>query len=464
MDTLRWLHLSDVHFSDGESYEIKRMRDSIIDKMKEVFEKNKVDFVVLSGDLAYQGGGYDANLKKFIESLVDVSGVSIDELFIVPGNHDLKRTQMRSVLLNGMRTEQFKFEKETIEQLQKDFKKYMTFYNKVKGENSNYIYRLVKKEKYNIFLMNTAFTAGTDEDDGKLILEIDSFYNEIKQLKDQENCINIAIGHHSISCFMNGIQKKIWNNFNDFNIDFYLCGHLHKGAYDYDLSGGRTIPTYQCGSGRVDNYATVTFIIGELDMDTKKGKLISYKWLKDEECWAIGGIDGRRAVPGEMEINLDRFKQDSNVYVEDEDLDEDEFRRFMMKFHEKLKHSGMEDINIDPKDVFEKFSNMKCNKSVEKQYHSLCRYFPVIDEIMESTLLTQIERESIPNIVISEYNKVWKKAIDGNEIIELIVENIFQIYKDELNYSNTKLKTYFKILVYWSIYECDIFNDSIQEE
>ena len=67
MDTLRWLHLSDVHFSDGESYEIKRMRDSIIDKMKEVFEKNKVDFVVLSGDLAYQGGGYDANLKKFIE-------------------------------------------------------------------------------------------------------------------------------------------------------------------------------------------------------------------------------------------------------------------------------------------------------------------------------------------------------------------------------------------------------------
>lgn len=162
-----------------------------------------------------------------------------------------------------------------------------------------------------------------------------------------------------------------------------------------------------------------------------------------------------------MEIALERFKEDSDIYEEDEDLDEDEFRRFMMRFHEKLNHKGISDINIDPKDVFEKFSNMKCNKSVEKQYHSLCRYFPVIDEIMESTLLTQIERESIPNIVISEYNKIWKKAVDGNEIIELIVENIFQAYKDEFNYSNTTLKTYFKILVYWSIYECDIFNDSI---
>lgn len=461
MDTLRWLHLSDVRFSNGEGYEIKRMRDSIIDKLKEIFGKNKMDFVVLSGDLAYQGGGYDANLKNFIGSLVTVSGISADELFIVPGNHDLKRTQVRSVALNGMRTDQFKFEKETIDQLQKDFRKYSTFYKKVKGENSNYIYRLVKKEKYNIFLMNTAFTAGTDEDDGKLILEKDSFYDEIKQLKDQENCINIAIGHHPISCFMSGNQEKIWNNFNDFNIDFYLCGHLHKGAYDYDLSGSRIIPTYQCGSGRVDDYATVTFLIGELDMDTKKGKLISYRWLTNEECWTIGGIDGRRAVSGEMKINLDRFKTDSDVYVEDEDLDEDEFRRFMMRFHEKLNHKGISDINIDPKDVFEKFSNMKCNKSVEKQYHSLCRYFPVIDEIMESTLLTQIERESIPNIIISEYNKVWKKAVDGNEIIELIVENVFQTYKDEFNYSNTTLKTYFKILVYWSIYECDIFNDVI---
>lgn len=80
---------------------------------------------------------------------------------------------------------------------------------------------------------------------------------------------------------------------------------------------------------------------------------------------------------------------------------------------------------------------------------------------MESTLLTPIERESIPNIIISEYNKVLGKADNGNEIIELIVENIFQLYKDEFNYSNSILKTYFKILVYWSIYECDIFNGKI---
>ncbi len=461
MDKLEWIHLSDVHFSGNEGYEIRRMRDSIINKLKEIIADRVISFVVVSGDLVYQNGTYDSQLKKFLDSIMEICNITKDNLFIVPGNHDLKRNQPRTLLLNGIRKDNFKFEHETMKQLQKDFKKYKTFMKKMGKDDGDYIYKLEKRKGYNLFLMNTAFTAGTDADDGNLILEKDSFYDEIKKLKDQENSVNIAVGHHPIRCFLQENQEKIWNNFNDYNIDFYLCGHMHKGAYSYDLNTGRVIPTYQCGSGRVDDYATVTFLVGELDMKTKKGKIISYKWLTNEECWTIGGIEGRKAVTGEMEVILERFQQNAPSSSVDEEINEDEFRRFMMRFHEKLKNLSDIESNIDPKDVFEKFSNMKCNKSVEKHYASLCRYFPIVDEIMESSLLTTIERESIPNIVISEYNKVFGTASNGNEIIELIVDNIFQMYKDEFQYSNSKLKTYFKILVFWSIYECDIFNEKI---
>lgn len=461
MDKLEWIHLSDVHFSGNEGYEIRRMRDSIINKLKEIIADRVISFVVVSGDLVYQNGTYDSQLKKFLDSIMEICNITKDNLFIVPGNHDLKRNQPRTLLLNGIRKDNFKFEHETMKQLQKDFKKYKTFMKKMGKDDGDYIYKLEKRKGYNLFLMNTAFTAGTDADDGNLILEKDSFYDEIKKLKDQENSVNIAVGHHPIRCFLQENQEKIWNNFNDYNIDFYLCGHMHKGAYSYDLNTGRVIPTYQCGSGRVDDYATVTFLVGELDMKTKKGKIISYKWLTNEECWTIGGIEGRKAVTGEMEVILERFQQNAPSSSVDEEINEDEFRRFMMRFHEKLKNLSDIESNIDPKDVFEKFSNMKCNKSVEKHYASLCRYFPIVDEIMESSLLTTIERESIPNIVISEYNKFFGTASNGNEIIELIVDNIFQMYKDEFQYSNSKLKTYFKILVFWSIYECDIFNEKI---
>lgn len=48
--------------------------------------------------------------------------------------------------------------------------------------------------------------------------------------------------------------------------------------------------------------------MGELDIDKNTGKLVPYKWLPKEECWAIGGIDGRRAISGEMSITLERHK------------------------------------------------------------------------------------------------------------------------------------------------------------
>lgn len=69
-------------------------------------------------------------------------------------------------MLDGIRKENFKFEKNTVEQLEKDFKKYKSFLKKVKFQDEDYLYKLEKREGYNIFLMNTAFTAGTDQDEG----------------------------------------------------------------------------------------------------------------------------------------------------------------------------------------------------------------------------------------------------------------------------------------------------------
>lgn len=323
MDILRWIHLSDIHFSDNERYAVKRMRDTILEKIEQISRGKHFDMIFITGDFAYQGGAYDLGLIKFIEALMAVLKVPADDLFMIPGNHDVCRSQIRTLTIEGTRKADFRFEKDTIDHLQKGFAKYKTFYKKVKGEKADYIYKVVKKGKYNVFLMNTAFTAGTDNDAGNLILEKDCFYDAIKLLKDQEDSVNIAIGHHPISHFVQTDQQKIWNMFNDYNVDLYLCGHQHKGAYDSDSSGERNIPTYQCGSGRVDDYATVTFFVGELDIDKSSGKLTSYRWMPKEECWTVGGIDGRRAISGEMDIMLERNLGKVSAF-QDEDAHKDE--------------------------------------------------------------------------------------------------------------------------------------------
>lgn len=460
MNRLRWLHLSDIHFKGNEQYETKRMRDNLINELKKLSSEKRFDFIFITGDLAYKGLGYDKALEKFIQEILSSTGAALDDLFIIPGNHDLKRSQQRTFSIEGLRKDGVKFENDTIETLDKGFVQFKKFYRKVKNEEWNCIYKIINKGKVNIILLNTALTAGTDEDEGKLIIHKEKFYETISRLKNQENSVNIVLGHHPIDCFKLRDQKIIRNNFDDYNIDVYLCGHIHKGGYDYDLNTGRLIPAYKCGSCMVDGYAMVTFVVGDLDIDTKKGTLTYYKWLVEEECWTIGGADGRKAISGTIDLFLERFKDEKDSFIE-VDINEDEFRRFMMEFHKKVAKQSVEDANIDPRDVFDKFHNMKCNKSVDKQYGSLCRYFQIIDEIMESSLLTQIEKESIPNIVISEYNKLVGKYSNGNEIIEGIIENMFKEYSVSFKYSNTILKTYFKILVYWSIYVCDIFNDKM---
>ena len=92
------------------------------------------------------------------------------------------------------------------------------FYRKIKNEEAQYIYKTITKDKFNVFLINTAFTSGTDEDEGKIILEKGSFYQEIRKLKDQEKCINIAAGHHPVNWFTENDQQFIWKNFNDRNV------------------------------------------------------------------------------------------------------------------------------------------------------------------------------------------------------------------------------------------------------
>lgn len=95
--------------------------------------------------------------------------------------------------------------------------------------------------------------------------------------------------------------------FYNFNIDFYLCGHMHKGAYNFNSSGGRGIPFFQCGSGKAERDTAVTFSIGEVDLSANKGRLTLYKWLVKEARWTSGGLEGRRAASGVLDIILERF-------------------------------------------------------------------------------------------------------------------------------------------------------------
>ena len=86
------LHLSDFHFNEESREEITTVLDALFDDLQKLGDEYGVspNLVVISGDIANAGDQADYNFA--LDWLVNLSKkikISPDNVFIVPGNHDI---------------------------------------------------------------------------------------------------------------------------------------------------------------------------------------------------------------------------------------------------------------------------------------------------------------------------------------------------------------------------------------
>lgn len=101
--TITWLHLSDWH-QQGSDFNWDVVRDALVKDIREREHIDpalaRVDFVVFSGDLAFNGmpAEYEAARKHLLDPVLGALGLEPKCLFIVPGNHDLNRETVYDML------------------------------------------------------------------------------------------------------------------------------------------------------------------------------------------------------------------------------------------------------------------------------------------------------------------------------------------------------------------------------
>jgi len=108
MAVVTCLHLSDLHFKSGD--ECEEFNQGIVlkalwkDIRTQIAKGLKPDFIVFSGDVAYHGRKeeYELAIERFFDPLLDISGLSKDRLFVVPGNHDVDWDGIDSIIVPGM--------------------------------------------------------------------------------------------------------------------------------------------------------------------------------------------------------------------------------------------------------------------------------------------------------------------------------------------------------------------------
>ncbi|VFM96619.1 MAG: WD40 repeat [Candidatus Kentron sp. G] len=92
---VRILHLSDLHFEEDSSPKASLrwlLQDLRNDKDQNFPAIEKVEYLILSGDVTHQGdaAGFD-KARAFVEQLIEELGLSALRCIFVPGNHDLQR-------------------------------------------------------------------------------------------------------------------------------------------------------------------------------------------------------------------------------------------------------------------------------------------------------------------------------------------------------------------------------------
>lgn len=283
----KWVHMSDLHIRETDNYNESKMREALL----EYLQKNgPVDALFLTGDFRYakESQGDPEAIAKYIKNLAETLQVSAKNIVCLPGNHDLDRDEVRTALIEA-NIKRYDIKKGMFsDQFISHFKKGFSFFdqlgrqlgNQILVEDSDDIHFVKHLDKVDVLVLNTALTAGRDDERGTLLLGTQYVNEAVKQLRSQKPVI--ALGHHG-SSFLDAEEfKQISMVLNDHKVSLYLCGHEHALWHE---TCGQNLHQVTAGCIYDDNgKINIGFTTGTLD-DDNKVQIQFHQWDSDHSTW-----------------------------------------------------------------------------------------------------------------------------------------------------------------------------------
>jgi predicted MPP superfamily phosphohydrolase len=303
--TFRWLHLSDFHVGK-DGYGQRKLFDYIHKDVKDRLETSTPDAVFITGDLANKGlkSEYAQFNDEFLGPLLDILPDIIERIFLIPGNHDVNRSQARAVSSYDVLarvpefldpTEQGAFERLAI---RPRFQDYIDADITITGGGTHWLasaagsaYSIMKVRGRSIGVasVNTAWFSYREDDrhrltPGKSILE-----EALGKIAGTD--LRIVLGHHPLNWLTDvdlGPVKKMLGR----HAALYLCGHLHNASSDYDDSAPGALLTLQAGAAfqaREDEQWINRLHYCEVNFDEATVSVEPKSWSRENQEWRLDG-------------------------------------------------------------------------------------------------------------------------------------------------------------------------------
>lgn len=332
MDRIRWLHLSDFHFSASmidDPYDAEK----VIRPLLELIEQRRrtagpVDLLFITGDIGYHGKerDYEAT-RQYFDRLAAAAGVPRDSMWVVPGNHDVERDPgraLRRTIDDDQEASSWFFAdpRNRANHLSK-FANYQRFIESYfPGRElapGDVVHRPVVQTlhgvKLGILPLNSAWFAQGDDDRGKLWIGSRLVRERAESLRSAGAESIVGLFHHPLTELHENDTAGAWIRN---QCDFFLRGHLHSANLEAVVSDEGAVIEIAAGASYQGSAWPCRAFYGTFDASQRSITLdpIRYvdsaattTWTLDVEAFpgrAASGYSATYQLPQPVQVVSDR--------------------------------------------------------------------------------------------------------------------------------------------------------------
>lgn len=329
------IHISDFHLDSCQiSYKKEKLVEALIDDLKRQKIDTKNCIFVISGDLIDKGGSvfsstkaaFDYFKEEFIYKIVKELSISQDQFFFSPGNHDVNRRKVDSIIEKGVLSSVSTIEgvnnfisenKDSSKYLERleDFKLFEKEYYQeslITKQLSNFDSCFITANNIGIACLNSSWRSSKENEDGCLLIGEKQIESAISFLKNAD--FRIAVMHHPLQDLSKEDRDKVkpllYKHF-----DILLIGHKHQLDIDFTRNFHGTLLICQSNASVAD-FSNDKYTNGYSIIHFRKGdetKINYRQYLSEHEKFvpytAIGSEDGSITIsyPDENQIKKTRI-------------------------------------------------------------------------------------------------------------------------------------------------------------
>jgi predicted MPP superfamily phosphohydrolase len=319
---LRWLHLSDLHFTETERWDRRATLQALLRKMEELKAQDLApDLVFVTGDIANSGKRKEyEQAQLFFAELAQTLGLTPREhWFLVPGNHDVDRTKIAwldDAILSRIKQEadieKALADPSAMKALGRRLEEFYAFTERLlgpaRGWREDLPWRIDVRDiggtRVGVLQLNSTWAGGTKSDQRNLLVGEAQLRQCLEATRDA--FLRIALLHHPLSDLREFDEDRIDGLLSaGTGVHFLLRGHLHKTRATVQCSPDGRLTQIAAGTLYVEGGYPRGFNLAEVDLEACRATLHFFRYSPDGQgFWAADTQAYEQAPQGVWTLSL----------------------------------------------------------------------------------------------------------------------------------------------------------------